>query len=199
MGVESNRDHAQRGPGVPATRQQPARKGTGQDAIRRLLEPVIGAAGFDLEDLVIQPAGRRRLVRVVVDADGGISLDDVAAVNHLVSQALDDTDLMGSQPYVLEVTSPGVDRPLTEPRHWRRAVGRLVRTSLTGARPGGDGPGADRPGGEIEGRVVAADDEAVVIDVAGDERRLYYGEVDQGRVQVEFRRTGQDTDAADED
>jgi ribosome maturation factor RimP len=196
MGVESNRDHAQRGPGVPATRQQPARKGTGQDAIRRLLEPVIGAAGFDLEDLVIQPAGRRRLVRVVVDADGGISLDDVAAVNQAVSQALDDTDLMGSQPYVLEVTSPGVDRPLTEPRHWRRAIGRLVRTSLSGAGPGGNGSDG---GSEIEGRVVAADDEAVVIDVAGEERRLYYGEVDRGRVQVEFRRAGQDTDAADED
>ncbi|MCW2884478.1 MAG: ribosome maturation factor RimP [Streptosporangiaceae bacterium] len=196
MGVESNRDHAQRGPGVPGTRQQPARKGTGQDAIRRLLEPVIGAAGFDLEDLVIQPAGRRRLVRVVVDADGGISLDDVAAVNQAVSQALDDTDLMGSQPYVLEVTSPGVDRPLTEPRHWRRAIGRLVRTSLSGAGPGGNGSDG---GSEIEGRVVAADDEAVVIDVAGEERRLYYGEVDRGRVQVEFRRAGQDTDAADED
>jgi ribosome maturation factor RimP len=152
---------------------------------------VVGAAGFDLEDLVIQPAGRRRLVRVVVDADGGVSLDDVAEVNRAVSQALDDTDLMGSQPYVLEVTSPGVDRPLTEPRHWRRAVGRLVRASLAG-----DALGA---GGEIEGRVVAADDVAVVIDVAGAERRLYYGEVDRGRVQVEFRRAGQDTDAADED
>jgi ribosome maturation factor RimP len=193
MGVESNRDHAQRGPGVPGTRQQPARKGSGQDAIRRLLEPVIGAVGFDLEDLVIQPAGRRRLVRVVVDADGGVSLDDVATVNRAVSEALDDTDLMGSQPYVLEVTSPGVDRPLTEPKHWRRAVGRLVRASLVG-----DGPVSGEPG-EIEGRLMTADDEAVVIDVAGEERRLCYGEVDRGRVQVEFRRTGQDTDAADED
>jgi ribosome maturation factor RimP len=195
MGVESNRDHAQRGPGVPGTRQQPARKGTGQDAIRRLLEPVVDAAGFDLEDLVIQPAGRRRLVRVVVDADGGISLDDVATVNHVVSQALDATDLMGSQPYVLEVTSPGVDRPLTEPRHWRRAVGRLVRASLTENALTQNGTSG---GGDIEGRVVTADDEAVVIDVAGEERRLGYGEVDRGRVQVEFRRTGQDTDA-DED
>lgn len=196
MGVASNRDHAQRGPGVPGTRQQPARKGTGQDAIRRLLEPVVGAVGFDLEDLVIQPAGRRRLVRVVVDADGGITLDDVATVNHAVSQALDDTDLMGSQPYVLEVTSPGVDRPLTEPRHWRRAVGRLVRASLT---ENALTEKAASGRGEIEGRVVTADDEAVVIDVAGEERRLGYGEVDRGQVQVEFRRAGQDTDADDED
>jgi ribosome maturation factor RimP len=196
MGVESNRDHAQRGPGVPETRQQPAHKGTGRDAISRLLRPVVGAAGFDLEDLVVQPAGRRRLVRVIIDADDGVSLDDVAEVNHAVSQVLDDTDLMGSQPYVLEVTSPGVDRPLTEPRHWRRAVGRLVRVSLTGDGTGRSGSGSGR---EIEGRVVAADDEAVVIDVAGEERRLYYGEVDRGRVQVEFRRTGQGTDADDED
>jgi ribosome maturation factor RimP len=165
------------------------------------LEPVVGAVGFDLEDLVIQPAGRRRLVRVVVDADGGITLDDVATVNHAVSQALDDTDLMGSQPYVLEVTSPGVDRPLTEPRHWRRAVGRLVRASLTenALTENALTEKAASGRGEIEGRVVTADDEAVVIDVAGEERRLGYGEVDRGQVQVEFRRAGQDTDADDED
>ncbi|GAA2091305.1 ribosome maturation factor RimP [Actinomadura alba] len=150
--------------------------------LARLLAPIIGTVGVDLEELRVEPAGRRRLVRLVIDADRGVSLDDVAAVSQAVSAALDESDAMGSAPYVLEVTSPGVDRPLLEPRHWRRAAGRLVRAPLVA-------------GGEIEGRVVTADDEAVVIDVAGDQRRLGLDELGRGRVQVEFRRDG----AADED
>jgi ribosome maturation factor RimP len=143
---------------------------------------VISEAGFDLEEIRVESAGRRRLVRLVVDADEGVSLDDVATVSQAVSSVLDSSDAMGSAPYVLEVTSPGVDRPLTEPRHWRRAVGRLVRVPLTA-------------GGEVEGRLVTAEDEAVVIDVAGEERRFGLDELGRGRVQVEFRRDG----AGDED
>jgi ribosome maturation factor RimP len=118
----------------------------------RLLAPAVAEAGFDLEEVDVRPAGRRRLVRIVVDADGGVSLDDVALVSQTASELLDATEVMGTGPYVLEVTSPGVDRPLTEPRHWRRATGRLVVAPLT-------------EGGQIEGRVVEADDEGVVIDV----------------------------------
>ncbi|HEX2316212.1 MAG TPA: ribosome maturation factor RimP [Thermomonospora sp.] len=144
-------------------------------ALTRLVAPLAAAQGMDLEELDVRPAGRRRLVRIVVDADGGVSLDDVATLNQAVSIALDDSDVMGTAPYVLEVTSPGVDRPLTEPRHWRRAAGRLVRAPLT-------------DGGQIEGRVVAADDDAVVLDVSGRRRRFRHGELGRGRVQVEFRR-----------
>ncbi|WP_407701438.1 ribosome maturation factor RimP [Thermomonospora echinospora] len=146
-----------------------------QAELTRLVGPLVAEQGLDLEELDVKPAGRRRLVRVVVDADGGVSLDDVASLNQTVSSALDDTDVMGNAPYVLEVTSPGVDRPLTEPRHWRRATGRLVRTAL-----------AD--GGQVEGRVVAADDDAVVLEIAGRRRRFGHGELGRGRVQVEFRR-----------
>ena len=151
--------------------------------LRRLLTPIVGEAGFDLEDLRVEPAGRRRLVRLVIDADGGVSLDDVAVVSRSVSSALDESDVMGSAPYVLEVTSPGVDRPLTESRHWRRAVGRLVHVPLVAA---------GEAGGEIEGRVVAADDEAVVIEVGGERRRFGHAELGRGRVRVEFRRDGVD-------
>jgi ribosome maturation factor RimP len=178
MSVESQRGRARRDRGGPGS---PARDEAGR-RLRQLLSPIVAEAGFDLEELRVEPAGRRRLVRVVVDADGGVSLDDIAKISQAVSPVLDDSDLMGSAPYVLEVTSPGVDRPLTEPRHWRRAVGRLVRAPLTA-------------GGEMEGRVVAADDEAVVVDVAGDQRRLGLDELGRGRVQVEFRRDG----AGDED
>ena len=83
---------------------------------------------MDLESVRVSVAGRRRLLRVVVDSDHGVSLDDAADVSRDVSAALlDATDVIGDVPYTLEVSSPGVDRPLTEPRHWRRAAGRLVR------------------------------------------------------------------------
>lgn len=155
-----------------------------RDRLVELLTPVIADAGLDLEDLEVVPAGRRRLLRVVVDRDGGVSLDDVAEVSQGVSSALDSSEAMGSAAYVLEVTSPGVDRPLTQPRHWRRAAGRLVTV------PTGDG-------GQLTGRVVRAADDSVVLDVDGDERRLEFAAIGTGRVQVEFRRTD-DQSAGDE-
>lgn len=144
-------------------------------AVDRLLAPVVAEAGLDLETVEITPAGRRRLLRVVVDADGGVGLDDVAALSQRLSAVLDASRVMGDVSYLLEVTSPGVDRPLTEPRHWRRARDRLVS-----ARP--------RDGAEVVGRVVAADEQGVLLEVDGDQRRYAYAELSTGRVQVEFRR-----------
>jgi ribosome maturation factor RimP len=152
----------------------------------RLFEPLIAEAGFDLEDVLVTPAGRRRQVRVIVDGDDGVSLDDVAVVSQEISAALDGSETMGSGPYVLEVTSPGVDRPLTQPRHWRRASGRLVRATLAG-------------GEEVTGRITAADDETVVLDTGDGERRLGYDELTRGLVQVEFNRRGADDPSGDED
>ena len=157
-----------------------------------LLAPVVRAAGLDLESVRIGRAGRRRLLRVVVDADGGVSLDDIALVSREASARLDDTGAMGEAPYTLEVSSPGVDRPLTQPRHWRRATGRLVRVPLAGpgdpdsrARTHGAGPAGQKP---VEGRVVAADEHGIILDVGGEHRELGYAELGPGRVQVEFGR-----------
>lgn len=147
------------------------------DSLRAVVEPVVAAAGCDLEGLAVTPAGRRRLVRLVVDRDGGVSLDAVAEVSTAVAAALDGSDAMGDTPYVLEVTSPGVDRPLTEPRHWRRAAGRRVRVPL-------------RAGGWLEGRVLDADDESVRLHGAEGERRLALAELGAGVVQVEFQHEG---------
>lgn len=154
-----------------------------RDRLIELLTPVVADAGLDLEDLEVVPAGRRRLLRVVVDRDGGVSLDDVAEVSQGVSAALDSSEEMGSGAYVLEVTSPGVDRPLTLPRHWRRAAGRLVTV------PTGDGE-------RLTGRVVGAADDSVVLDVDGAERRLEFAAIGEGRVQVEFRRADDESDGA---
>jgi ribosome maturation factor RimP len=152
----------------------------------RLLEPVVAGVGFDLEDILVTPAGKRRQVRVIVDGDGGVSLDDIALVSQRISTALDDSEAMGSAPYVLEVTSPGVDRPLTQPRHWRRAAGRLVRATLA-------------EGGEVTGRITAADDDAVTINDESREHRLAYDELTRGLVQVEFNRRGEEDPGGDED
>ncbi|MFI6812122.1 ribosome maturation factor RimP [Nonomuraea sp. NPDC050328] len=153
-----------------------------RDHLMKVLEPVVAAEGLDLEDVTVASAGKRRVLRVIVDRDGGVSLDDVAEVSNAVSAFLDDDDSMGSQPYTLEVSSPGVDRPLTEPRHWRRAVKRLVKAEL-------------RDGGVVEGRIMGADDGGVDIDG----RRYDFTDLTRGRVQVEFRKFEDEDDADDLD
>ncbi len=151
------------------------------ERLTSLLAPVVGAAGADLEALSVSAAGRRRVVRVVVDRDGGVSLDDVAELSRLLSEALDDIEarepaLLGGA-YVLEVSSPGVDRPLTQERHWRRNVGRLVTVTL-------------REGGTVSGRLLSADDASLVLDVQGRERTVALAAAVKGVVQVEFDRKG---------
>ncbi len=178
---------------MSATRQQ-------DPAATRLagwIEPVVAAAGYDLEELVVTPAGRRSVVRVVVDRDEGVSLDDVAEVSRAVSAVLDRNEGdLGRAPYVLEVTSPGVDRPLTEPRHWRRNTGRLVTVAV--------GPAGSTE--QVTGRVTAVDDAAVTLAVEkpgkpGAKRKpptlrqVPWAQLGAGRVQVEFGRPGRDEGA----
>lgn len=158
-----------------------------------MIEPVVNDAGYDLEDLSISRAGRRHVVRVMVDADGGIDLDAVAVVSRAVSAALDAAEETGGDivagEYQLEVSSPGVDRPLTLPRHWRRNVGRLVKVTARGAAalPGqrGEQPTGDR---QLTGRVVAADDEGVQLETEDGRTSWAYAQLGPGRVQVEFTR-----------
>lgn len=142
-----------------------------------LTEP-LAELGVDLEDVEVAKAGRRSVVRIIVDRDGGVDLDVVADVSRRVSELLDapPLDAVVNGAYVLEVTSPGVDRPLTLTRHWRRAVDRLVRVSLV-------------EDGEVEGRIVEVPDESrVVLDVNGDRHEVSRAEVSRAIVQVEFNR-----------
>jgi ribosome maturation factor RimP len=141
----------------------------------------LSALGLDLEAVELTPAGTRRVLRVAVDKDGGVTLDDIADATRAVSSHLDHDDLMGEQAYTLEVTSRGVDRPLTEPRHWRRNRSRLVKVSL-------------RDGDQLTGRVTDSDDAGVVLDVSGAPERLEYAAVAKALVQIEFnRRTPEET------
>ncbi|NCD19392.1 MAG: ribosome maturation factor RimP [Actinobacteria bacterium] len=142
-----------------------------RNELTRHLEPVVAEAGLFLEGVSVSPAGRRTVVRVVVDlADGpgGVSSDALAEVSREVSRALDGSDLL-TGPYTLEVTTPGVDRPLTDPRHFRRAVGRLVAVT-TGA-------------GTTTGRLTGVRDDVAVLD--GSEIPL--SDITGAVVQVEFR------------
>jgi ribosome maturation factor RimP len=141
------------------------------DALRDRL----AVLGLDLEAVELTPAGKRRVLRVAVDKDGGVTLDDIAEATHTVSTQLDDGGLMSEMSYTLEVTSRGVDRPLTEPRHWRRNRDRLVKVSLLDAT-------------QLTGRVKDSDDAGVTLDVDGAPRRLVYDEVGKALVQIEFNR-----------
>jgi ribosome maturation factor RimP len=156
-----------------------------REHLLEFLRPIVAATGCDLEDVTVTDAGRRSLIRVDVDADGGIDLDTVAEVSRVVSDALDDSSAqpLVSGPYVLEVSSPGVDRPLSEPRHWRRAVGRLVEVSV------GAGPATVAPArATLTGRVVDTSTAGVIMEVDGSRHAFEWAELGRGRVQVEFSR-----------
>jgi len=173
---------------------RPAAAAQAKAALTALIAPVARALGMDLESVTIATAGQRRVLRIVVDADGGVSLDDIGEASRQISARLDASDAMGAAPYTLELSSPGVDRPLTEPRHWRRAAGRLVAVPLRTSLPATDQDGErDRRGRpvQIEARIIGADHEGVTLATDGEERRFGYGELGPGRVQVEFGRLGE--------
>ncbi len=137
-----------------------------------LVAPLL-ALGLDLEGVDLSAAGKRRVLRVAVDQDGGVTMDEIAEATREVSRVLDEGDLMGERAYTLEVSSRGVDRPLTLPRHWRRNVTRLVTVSLVGED-------------EVTGRLLAADEDGADLDVGGSPRRIVFADVAKAKVQIEF-------------
>ncbi len=152
-----------------------ARQDLVRDRIEAELRGPLAAVGLDVEAVDLTPAGKRRVLRVAVDQDGGVTLDDVADATREVSRVLDDSDVMGEMPYTLEVTSRGVDRPLTLPRHWRRNADRLVKVTLV-------------EGGEVTGRILTSTDTSATLDVDDTHRELAYADVAKALVQVEFNR-----------
>jgi len=143
------------------------------ERVERALVPALADRHLDLESVEVQPAGRRRLVRVLVDRDGGINLDEIADLSRDLSQVLDDADAMGEQPYVLEVSSPGVDRPLTLPRHWRRARGHLVNIQLASGDP-------------VFGRVKASSEQDVVLATESGDVTVSFDDVNHAQLEIEF-------------
>jgi len=161
---------------------------TQSERLRALLEPLVVKAGLELEEIGLTAAGKRRQLMVVVDAEEGVRLDAVAELSRELSQALDASDAMGETEYVLEVTSPGTDRPLTEPRHFRRNTGHLVKLQL-------------KERGELIARIIAVDGTGLDLEVPGVKgrkpkpARADFAEIARARVEIEFNRRADGADA----
>jgi len=146
-----------------------------RDRLAAELTGPMDALGLDLEAVDLTSAGKRRVLRVAIDKDGGVTMDDIADATREVSRVLDDTNAMGEQAYTLEVSSPGVDRPLTLPRHWRRNTRRLVKVTLAEGEP-------------VTGRITASDEDGADLEVEGTERRVAYADVVKAKIQIEFKK-----------
>ncbi|WP_168583650.1 ribosome maturation factor RimP [Gephyromycinifex aptenodytis] len=178
------------------------------DRIGKIAQTALADLPLRVEDVSITPAGKRRVVRISVDDDlrdlapddettpvPYVDLDLVADATRAISDALDEANVLGATPYVLEVTSPGVSRPLTEPRHFRRNVGRLVRVRLTPEAPAPDGVQ-----GRPTGRIVAVNDTVVRLSLPATkttpehEITLAHEHIASADVQVEFSRLEDEED-----
>ena len=142
-----------------------------KDQIFELVAPLVEKAGLVLEDVQVQTPGKNRFVTIMVDSETGLNLDQVTDISRSVSETMDKAPFMGDTPYTLEVTTPGVDRPLTAPRHFRKNVDRLVKITKN-------------DGTQIKGRIGSADDEAVTLDKA----TINYSEIKRAIIEIEFNR-----------
>lgn len=169
--------------GKPADIQQEAAR------LTELLEPTVASHQLILEEVQVRMAGSQRIVHVVVDlleGTGGVELDQVAEVSRSISEALDNDPRDTAEPYELEVSSPGVSRPLTEPRHWRRNVGRMVKINMIGEE-------------NLLGRITEVTDEGITLvpelevkkgmkPKTGEARNIEFASIRRGHVEVEFSR-----------
>ena len=145
-----------------------------QDSLTELLRPAVENEGFFLEQVLVSNPGNHRILTCVVDGTKPLNLDEVTVVSRLISEILDETTLIDDA-FTLEVTSPGVDRPLTLERHWRRNLTRLVKVVL-------------REGAPITGRIMSVQDGVVTLDVSGAIQEIAITDVAKARVEVEFNR-----------
>ena len=140
--------------------------------LTELLTPAVTRAGFVLEEVTVTPVGKRRLVAVVVDCeDRNPSLDEVTVVSKEVSAILDNYTQMGEMPFTLEVTTPGIDRPLTLGRHWKKNIGRLVKIT-------------PKTGEKYIGRIASVKDNAVTIEIKGKESEISFAEISRAQIEV---------------
>jgi len=145
------------------------------------ITPAIEAAGCYLEEVTLTPAGKRKIMTVIVDGDTNLSLDQVTAVSKEVSAIVEVLPALGDTPFTLEVTSPGVDRPLTKPRHWRKNHGRLINATLT----------TDKT---VKGRI----GDSTEIDVEVDSVKIAFSEIKKALIEVEFKSLKKDESESDE-
>ena len=144
-----------------------------KEEIIAAITPALEALGFYLEDVTITSAGRRSMLTVIVDGDTHLSLDQVTSATKGISEIVEGIQSLGQTPFTLEVTSPGLDRPLTKPRHWRKNIDRLVKIVLL-------------DGKEVKGRIKAASELSATVD----ESEIKLSDVKRASLEVEFKQVG---------
>jgi ribosome maturation factor RimP len=144
---------------------------TGEE-LARLLEPTVESLGFELADLELRIGGKSGVVRIFIDSPEGIGLKDCEAVSRSVSALLDVEDPLPGH-YVLEVSSPGLDRKLTKPEHFRRFVGQEVRVQMRFPIEGRR---------RFRGSLHAAGDETIEVEVDGVMHTLPMATIDSARL-----------------
>jgi len=154
-------------------------------SITDLISPAVTEAGFFLEEVQIASPGSHRIVTCVVDGPTPLNLDQVTVASRVISEILDSAEFMGETPFTLEVTSPGVDRPLTLPRHWTKNLTRLIKVTLS-------------DGAVISGRLTEFDEvnAKLVENIKGriKEHTVAFADIKRAVVEIEFNRK----DAIDE-
>ncbi len=146
------------------------------ERVERLVSPLLESRGLHLYD--VEHTGAN--LRVLVDRPGGVDLDLLAEVTRDLSSVLDAEDPLPGR-YTLEVSSPGLERPLRRPAHFSAAVGTSIRVKT---RPGTEG---ER---RVQGVLVAADDEGVVVEVGGARRRLDHHEIERAKTVFDWQPAG---------
>ena len=144
-----------------------------KEEISAAITPALSDLGFYLEDITITSAGRRSMLTVIVDGDTHLSLDQVTVATKAISEIVENIQSLGQAPFTLEVTSPGLDRPLTKPRHWRKNIDRLVKIVLL-------------DGKEIKGRVK----DATEISATVDEQVVEFSDIKRATLEIEFKQVG---------
>ncbi len=141
-----------------------------KEQVAAAITPAIESLGFYVEDIAITSAGRRSMLTVIVDGDTHLSLDQVTVATKAISEIVENLPTLGSNPFTLEVTSPGLDRPLTKPRHWQKNKDRLIKIILN-------------DGNEISGRIKDSTQLAVTVD----ERKVNFTDIKRATLEIEFK------------
>jgi ribosome maturation factor RimP len=144
-----------------------------KEEISAAVTPALSTLGFYLEDVTITSAGRRSMLTIIVDGDTHLSLDQVTSATKAISEIVESLQSLGDTPFTLEVTSPGLDRPLTKPRHWRKNIDRLVKVVLL-------------DGKEIKGRIKAASEDSATVG----QSEINFTEIKRASLEVEFKQVG---------
>jgi ribosome maturation factor RimP len=145
--------------------------------VEALVAPVVEGAGLELWEVSFGHERGRRILRVTVDREGGVDIDTIAEVSERLSRRLDLEGFAGEASYALEVSSPGLERPLRSPRHFERCIGQQVKVKMVGPELGGR---------VLEGALVSADAEAIVVASAGEQLRVPYADIASARTVFEW-------------